>query len=129
MRVRELRESDIPILKASELGFPYPNPLDPMIKAILVVADDDDNPILTVAAKGLIEVFGWFSPTAGAELRLEAVRAIHGPMIEALKRQGYDCAEVFVPPQLERRGLGRILRDRFGWHRNWSSYIGKHFGL
>lgn len=130
MKVRPLLESDIPTLQewANASGFEYPEPTAKDIEAIMVVAGGDDVPILAAAAKRLVEVFGWFDPTAGAELRGEAIRLIHQPMIDALKQKGYECAEVFIPPQLERRGLGRILRDRFHWRRNWPSY-GKRFGL
>ena len=128
MRVRELRDSDIPLLQAwaESSGFEYPDPGDTQIETLMVVADEDDIPIVAVAAKRLVEVYGWMSPAAGAQLRSEAIRAIHGPMIEALKSKGYDCAEVFIPPQLERRGLGRILEHRFGWRRNVISW-GKRF--
>ena len=130
MTVRLLKESDIPLLQAwAELsGFEYPDPTDPRIETLTVVADEDDLPIVAVAAKRLVEIYGWMNPTVGAALRSEAIGVIHGPMIEALKSKGYDCAEVFLPPQLERRGLGRILRERFDWHRNWPSF-GKRFGL
>ena len=124
MRVRDLQPSDIPILKhyAETSGFPYPRFDDSHIEAFLVVADEEDLPIVAIAAKRLVEVFGWFSPTAGAELRIEALRAVYGPMAETLLGLGYDCAEVFIPPQLERRGFGRFLRDQLGWHKNWSSW-------
>lgn len=124
MIVRDLKPEDIPPLKAwaESSGFEYPEPTDPQIEKILVVADDEDRPILVVAGKRLVEVFGWFSPSAGAALRSEAIHAIEGPMNDALKSLGYECAETFLPPQLERRGFGRILASRFGWYKNWASY-------
>ncbi len=124
MTVRNLKSSDIPTLKeyAKASGFEYPEPNDINIEKVLVVVDDEDNPILAVAGKRLVEVFGWFNPNAGAELRNEAIKAIEIPMAEALKRLGYECAEVFPPPKLARRGLGRILSSRFGWYRNAQSW-------
>lgn len=124
VRTRPLKPSDIPLLKqwAEESGFEYPEPDSPQIEKILVVVDDEDRPILAVAAKRLVEVFGWFSPGSGAALRTEAVAAIHGPMIQELKAMGYECAEVFIPQKLERRGFGRFLTSRFGWYRNLISY-------
>ena len=124
MTVRELRDSDIPILQAwaEASGFEYPEMTDPGIVAFLVVADEDDIPILAVPAKKLVEVYGYFNPTAGAQLRLDAIQAIHRAMNEALKALGYDCVEVFMPPQIARRGFGRLLMERFGWRKNWPSW-------
>ena len=124
MTVRELRDSDIPILQAwaEASGFEYPEMADTGIVAFLVVADEGDIPILAVSAKKLVEVYGYFNPGAGAELRLDAIRSIHGPMAEALKALGYDCAEVFMPPRIARRGFGRFLVERFGWRKNWPSW-------
>lgn len=89
---------------------------------MLVVADKDDRPIAAAAAKRLIEVFGWFNPDARADLRSEAIAMLDSALTEALKRLGYECAEIFLPPTLERRGFGGFLMKRFGWYRNWTSY-------
>lgn len=128
MKVRPLRDSDIPILESwtSASGFEYPDCDDPLVEKILVVADDDDRPILVVPAKRLVEIYGWFNPGAGSALRNEAIALMQPAMIEELKKLGYKCAETFIYPKLERRGFGRILTERFGWHRNLISY-GKRF--
>ena len=124
MKVRPLKPEDLPFLKhsAEASGFPYPEFDDPHIDAFLVVADDSDKPIIAAAGSRIVQVFAWFSPEAGAELRMAALAAVHGPLGDALKRLGYDTAETFLAPKLERRGFGRILRDRFGWYRNWPSW-------
>lgn len=124
LTVRLLKSSDIPILQqyAEHSGFEYPNLDDSSIEAILVVADDSDKPILTVAGKRLIELFAWINPEAGAELRIEAIQMIEKPMTEALKRLGYECAEMPIPPKLERRGFGRFLTKHLGCYRNWPSF-------
>lgn len=124
MIVRNLRSSDVSILQqyAEHSGFEYPNLDDSSIEAILVVADDSDKPILAVAGKRLIELFAWFNPEAGTELRIEAIRVIEKPMTEALKRLGYECAEAFIPPKLERRGFGAFLLKSLGFYRNWPSF-------
>ncbi len=126
MTTRALKTSDIPILRqfAKSSGFEYPRINDPGIETVLVVADGNDRPIAAVAAKRLVEVFCWLNPKAGAALRNEAISAAHPPMIKALKLRGYDCAEAFIPPQLLRRGFGRILTERYGWYRNLVS-LGK----
>lgn len=124
MKVRPLKPEDIPILKhyAEVSGYEYPEPNDINIEKLLVVVDDEDVPIAAVAAKRLAEVFCWISPNAGAELRIEAMRALHEPTIHSLKRMGYDCAEAFIPAKLARRGFGRILTERFGWYPNVLSW-------
>lgn len=124
MRIRTLKPEDVPILEqfAKQSGFEYPDLNHPHIEAFLVVADDEDAPIIAVAAKRLVEVYGWFNPEARADLRLQAIDLIHTAMIDALKKLGYECAEVFIPPQLERRGFGSILTSRFGWAKNLVSY-------
>ena len=122
--VRPLRQSDIPILKswAAASDFEYPDPEDPCIEAFLVVADDSDKPILAAAGSRLVQIFAWLNPEAGAELRMDALSAIHEPLGNALKQLGYDSTETFLDPRLERRGFGKVLRDRFGWYRNWPSW-------
>ena len=124
MTIRPLKPEDIPILKswAGTSGFEYPDPEHPSIEAFLVVADDSDRPILAAAGSRLIQIFAWLNPEAGAELRMGALNAIHGPLGEALKQLGYDSAETFLDPRLERCGFGKVLRDRFGWYRNWPSW-------
>lgn len=124
MNVRSLKSSDIPALQswAESSGFEYPQPNDASVEKVLVATDSEDRPIVAVAAKRLIEIFCWMNPDAGAELRSEALQIIHAQMAEALKRLGYDCAEAFIPPQLERRGFGRLLERRFGWKKNWTSW-------
>ena len=124
MTVRPLKPEDMPILRgwADSSGFEYPDPEHSDIEAFLVVADDSDKPIIAAAGSRIVQVFAWFSPEAGAELRMAALAAVHGPLGDALKRLGYDTAETFLAPKLERRGFGRILRDRFGWYRNWPSW-------
>jgi hypothetical protein len=121
--IRSLQPSDIPILQAwaEKSGFPYPEPDDPAIEKTLVVVDHEGNPVVAIAGKRLVEILGWFNPNAGAALRNEAIAMVQAPMAEALRRLGYDCAEIFVPPQLERRGFGRILA-RLGCYRNLVSW-------
>jgi hypothetical protein len=124
LTVRPLKPEDIPILEswAEVSGFEYPDLNHPHIEACLVVVDAEDMPVLAVPAKKLIEVYGLFNPHAGAQLRNDAIQLIQQPMADLLRRLGYECAEAFLPPQLERRGFGRILTKRFGWYRNYVSF-------
>lgn len=127
MRVRQLAPSDIPRLSelADASGFPYPDPYSPAIEAALVVCDDDGKIICAAAFERIVQGFLWIDKSAGPVRCLSAIRTIHEPMAEELRRQGYREANVFVPPQLE-RSFGKRLERCFGWVRNWPSWA-KHF--
>ena len=130
MQVRPLRESDIPILQefARTSGFPYPAFDDPHIEAVLVVVDSVDRPIVAGAAKGLIELYGYFDPEAPPVLLMRALGALHEGMSETLRAKLYNSAECFVPPSIERTFGGRLMRGirspRFlwKWAKNWHSF-------
>ena len=130
MRVRELRDSDIPILRemAEKSGFPYPDFNDPHIEAFLVVVDSEDRPIIACAAKRLIELYGYFDPEASPVLLMRALGALHEGMSETLRAKLYNSAECFVPPSIERTFGGRLMRGirspRFlwKWAKNWHSF-------
>ena len=119
MRVRELRDSDIPILRemAEKSGFPYPDFDDPHIEAFLVVVDSEDFPIVACAAKRLIELYGYFDPACSPALRMKALGMLHEGMAVALRTNGYNSASVGIHPQLAKT-FGRRLERSFGWIRN-----------
>lgn len=130
MTVRNLKSSDIPILKgyAETSGFPYPDFDDPHLEVFLVVADSEDRPIVAVAAKRLIELYGYFDPTCSPSLRMKALGMIHDGMSEILRDKGYNVCECFVPPEIERAFGARLMRgirsSRFLWRwaKNWQSF-------
>ena len=130
MRVRELRDSDIPILRemAEKSGFPYPDFNDPHIEAFLVVADSDDIPIMACAAKRLIELYLFADSEASPTLLMKALGMLHDGMSETLRAKLYNSAECFVPPSIERTFGGRLMRGirspRFlwKWAKNWHSF-------
>lgn len=119
MTPRKLRASDIPILKAMERGFQYPDPCDPMIEAFVVIADENDQPVAAFAGKRICEVYGWISPDLPTPARMQALRIGHG-CLGMLKARGYTHVEVFVAPIIGK--LGRRLARSFGWARNWTSW-------
>lgn len=130
MIVRPLKPEDIPILKqyAEASGFPYPDFDDPHIEAFLVVVDSEDRPIVAVAAKRLIEIYGYFDPNASPSLRLKALAMLHEGMAESLRALGYNSIECFLPPEIEKAFGARLMRgirsSRFlwRWKKNWQSF-------
>ena len=130
MRVRELRDSDIPILRemAEKSGFPYPEFDDPHIEAFIGVVDSEDRPIVAGAAKRLIELYGYFDPDCSPSLRMKALGMLHESMAVILRTDGYNSCECFVPPEIEKSFGGRLMRGirsprlLWKWAKNWQSF-------
>lgn len=120
MTPRKLRADDIPILQAMQRGFPYPDPCDPMIECIVVMADEKDQPVAAFAAKRLVEIYAWVGdiPTPA---KMQALRIAHGCLPGMLRARGYTHAEAFLPPGISGK-FGRRLARSFGWVRNWASW-------
>ena len=53
--------------------------------------------------------------------KLHAIRLLHDHMASILRDLGYNEANVFLPPRLE-RSFGRRLMRSFSWVRNWESF-------
>lgn len=124
MTIRELRESDIPILRSfgEKSGFPYLDFDDPHIEAFLVVVDSDDGPIMACAAKRLIELYLFVDSGASPVVKMEAIRLLHKAMAENLRALTYNQANVAMPPSIAVQ-FGRRLERSFGWAKsrfqNW----------
>lgn len=123
MTVRPLRESDIPVLRAmaESSGFPYPELGASRLEAVLVVADDDDRPVMAAAAERLVQMYLWCGNFERPHAKVFALRLLHETMSKELKRKGYDSAEAFIPPSLAHR-FAKRLEKTFGWVRNWPSW-------
>ncbi len=122
MTVRALKESDIPKLKAMENGFPYIEPSK--AEAVLVVADDRDEPVMACAAERLAQLFLWIDHGLGPVAAKTALRLLHQEMTPKMKELGYDSVEAFLPPQIAEK-FGRRLERSWGWIRNWPSWTQK----
>lgn len=122
MRVRDFKPSDQGALyaMAEKSGFPYPHLDDGRLEAVCVVADEDDNPIMAVGAKRLVEMYFWCQRLEPFET-LAALRLLHEQMGDKLKAKGYDSVEAFLPPSISEK-FGRRLQKSFGWVRNWTSW-------
>lgn len=123
MTSRPLRESDIPILQdiAVKSGFPYPNLDHPHIEAVEVATDSEGHIIMACAAKRLVELYLYVDQDRSSAVKMSAIRQLHQGMAEKLRAKGYDSAEIFIPPAIE-KSFGRRLIRSFQWVRNWPSF-------
>lgn len=124
MTVRRLHETDLPILRAmaEASGYEYPSDLSsPHIEAVLIVADDEDRPIMACAAERIVQLYLYVrDATPGA--KMAALRLLHKEMPEVLKAKGYTEAEAFIPPCVELQ-FSRRLERSFQWKPNWRSWF------
>ncbi len=119
MKVRGLKESDIPKLKAMENGFPYIEPSK--AEAVLVVVDDRDEPVMACAAERLAQLFLWMDHGLGPVAAKTALRLLHQEMSIKMKDLGYASVEAFLPPAIAEK-FGRRLERSWGWIKNWPSW-------
>ena len=123
MRTRPLKESDIPILRAmaERSGIPYPDLAGVRLEAVVVVVDDEDQPLMACAAERLVQLYLWCGEFERPHAAIFALRLLHEAMAKELRRRGYSSAEAFLPPSLAKR-FARRLEKTFGWVRNWPSW-------
>jgi hypothetical protein len=125
MRTRPLKDSDVPVLRqmyeASGFGYQFPNFDSGMFEAVVVVADDNDQPIMAAAAERIVQLYLLRGEIAHPAAALHAIRLLHEALRPALKEKGYREAEAFLPPAIA-KSFGRRLMRSFGWLKNWPSY-------
>lgn len=120
MNVRELRVSDVEILReiAARSGYPYPD--GEALELVRVVEDDDHKPVMACAGKKLVELYLWNSLTRPLAV-MHGLKLLHDDMAQTLRAKGYRSAECFLPPALAEQ-FGRRLEKSFGWNKNWPSW-------
>ena len=125
MTIRELRREDIPVLeemfRRSGFEYEFPDLTGPEFEAIRVVVDENDAPLMAVAAKRTVELYLFCGDFEHPAAKLHSIRMLHDSMKWALKQKGYTEVNAFLPPQVE-KSFGRRLMRTFGWMRNWHSY-------
>lgn len=121
MTVRYLQEGDKPTLQAmaEASGFPYPE-FD-ATEAVLVVVDDNNRPLMAVAAERICQIYLWCGHFERPLAKVHAMRMLHEAMGEVLKQKGYVGADAFLPPSIAKR-FSRRLEKSFGWVKNWPSW-------
>lgn len=120
MKVRPLKASDLPALKAmaEASGFPYPELA--ACEVVQVVVDEDDQPLMAAGAQCILEVCLWCGKFERPLAKLHALKLLHEHMAAKLREIGYDHGNCFVPPEIE-RSFSRRLRS-LGWVKNWTSF-------
>ncbi len=123
--IRPLQPSDIPSLRQMyELGgLPYtlPDLQGPLMESVLVVTDDNDAPVAACAAERIIQLYLLFDETLHPAAKMRYIKDLHTHLEVVLKSRGYQEANCFVPPKLE-KSFGRRLMRSFNWVRNWPSF-------
>ena len=106
---------------AAASGFPYPDFDSPLIEDVWVVADEQDRPVMALAAERIVQLYLWAKPGAPPAERLHILRLLDEAVRPALKAYGYSEMNAFIPPELAKR-FGRRLQRTFGWRPNWPSW-------
>lgn len=121
MTVRDLKPSDIPILKAMQGEFPYPD-LDQPLEAVRVVVDENDQPLCAAGSRKLVETFFWCGKFQRPHAKMYALRLLHEDLIPLLRRRGYNETIASLPPPVAKRFAKRLMKS-FGWYANaWASW-------
>lgn len=123
MNIRPFSPFDIPALKAiyERQGFPYIFPDLNKMEAVLVVTDENGEPVAAIAAEKLVQLYLFVGTMEHPATALAIIRLMHAELSKVLKSKGYSSAEAFLPPSIARR-FGRRLERTFGWVRNWPSW-------
>lgn len=123
MNIRLFSPFDIPALKAiyERQGFPYAFPDLNKMEAVLVVTDENGEPVAAIAAEKLVQLYLFVGTMEHPATALAIIRLMHAELSKVLKSKGYSSAEAFLPPSIARR-FGRRLERTFGWVRNWPSW-------
>lgn len=125
MRVRDMRAEDIQAIREmyARCGFAYdfPDLEGPMIEGVSVVEDDGGKVVMAAAAERLVQLYLFSGQFEHPAAKLSAIRALHTALRPKLAAKGYESAEAFLPPEVEKR-FGQRLMSLFGWRRNWNSF-------
>lgn len=122
MRLRELRDSDLPrlrelhALQQFEYAFPDVGRRDFVLR--LVWVDENDQAVSAVLARQTVELYfitdrHFRTP----RWRFEGFRLLHEHVRVWLEKQGYSDAHCWIPPQIQ-KSFGRRLISGFGWQVN-----------
>jgi hypothetical protein len=121
MRVRDFRVSDIPALQAmaEASGFPYPDLKS--IEAVQVVVNEEDVPIMAVAAERTAQLYLFCGKFERPHAKVHAIRLLDESMAKRLRALGYNEVDAFLPPEIAKK-FSRRLEQTFGWCKNWPSW-------
>ena len=122
-------DSDEPALRQmhERTGFAYkfPDLKGPMTEAVVVVADENNEPVAAAIAERLVQVSLLLKEGGHPSAKLHFVKILHEGLATELSSRGYHEVNCFLPPEIE-RSFGRRLMRTFSWVRNWPSFA-RHF--
>lgn len=127
MRVRDYEPGDLEFVKLwfQQQGFEYdlPDMDNENFIAKQTVLDDDDHPVMIVAARRTVELYLFGDKDFGTPgMRLEALKMMHGAIQKRLKALNVQDVHLWMPPQIV-RSFGRRLMKMFGWKRPlWTDF-------
>ena len=122
MTIRRYRESDRAALEKLSAGqdFDYPAPDSPLLETFWVACDDNDQPLMSIEAHRMVELYFRLSPDIPHVAALNAGAELLRNVKVDLCENGYHDAEGFLSPRIE-HSFGRHLIKHFGAIRNWAS--------
>lgn len=123
MNIRLFSPFDIPALKAiyERQGFPYAFPDLNKMEAVLVVTDENGEPVAAIAAEKLVQLYLLIDPSLHPATAQSTIRLFHKELSKILKIKGYNSVEAFLPPSISAK-FGKRLEKSFGWVKNWQSW-------
>jgi len=125
MHVRELRDSDIPTLRAiyEKSGFEYsfPDLRGPLMENVQVVVDEKGQPIMAAAAERILQAYLLVSDGLHPATKLRGIKMLHDSLATPLREKHYTEINCFIPPTLA-KSFGRRLMRTFQWVPNWVSF-------
>jgi len=123
--IRPMTPSDIPTLRQmyefSGLPYTLPDLRGPLMESVLVVTDDNDVPVTACAAERIVQLYLLVDETVHPAAKLRYIKSLHTHMKVVLSSKGYQEANCFVPPEME-KSFGRRLMRSLGWVKNWPSF-------
>lgn len=125
MMTRGLRDSDIPILRAaheaSGFGYEFPDLRGRNMEAVMVVADENDQPLIAIAAERILQAYLLIPGEMHPAAKMRGIKLLHEMFAPVLREKGYTSLDSFLPPGIA-KSFGRRLIRSLGWKANWPSF-------
>lgn len=117
MKIRKVQPKDLSKLEYlyKIQGFDYPLPTTDEFMEDEVLVNDNDEPVVRIAALNMVELYLFIDPdfeTPG--MKFELFKLLHEHMRVKLANRGVAGAHVFLPPQVE-KSFSRRLTKQLGW--------------
>ena len=126
--IREFQPSDLETLRqihrAQNFKYDFPDLENPNFVVRLVSAGDDGRVQMALLGHRTVEAYLLATPSADPRQRYMEFLELHNAACDAGAALGYEDAQAFLPPEIERR-FGKRLAQ-LGWNRyvgaEWKCY-------